>query len=738
MTSNLDKKITLKPRNDFLDTLEFLPEVYYEIDMNLRITYTNKAGIEKFGYTIEDINKGLYVSDVNLDDIEEIKDNIAKILKGERDEPAEYQFRKKDGSKFWGRIHSKPIYKNDKIIGLKGLIIDITEKKKIEEALRKSGEKYRNIFENMSSGIAVYEVIENGKDFIFKDYNKAGEKLTGYKKVDLIGKRITEKFPDVSRFGLLNVLKEVWKTGIPQHHPTTLYKDERLESWYENFVYKLSTGEIINVFDDISERKKAEAALVKSEKWYRLLLNSITDGLWVLNKDWQYQLVNEPGSNLVNLKVDQIIGNKITDLFPGIELTSFYAAYKRAMDNKTVENVIDDFIFPDGRKGHYEVRIYPIPEGILCIGRDISEKMKTERELQESEEKYSALVEQAQEGVIIIQYGVLKFANKAVCEISGYSKEDIMDKPFLKLSILENVYTINPDDEYHIKEDFYPIYESKLECKDGTIKDLEIIVNIIQYHGYPAIMAILRDITWRKRMERELAEKSRLATIGQLAAGIAHQLNTPLANISLTNEYILDLIGGKLKRKSREEISKLLRENIEQVSFCAQIVKELLQFSRRIQVKSQNIVLFDFVNEIINLPAISLKIKENKIKIEKKLNKKNKIKGDKVLLSQCLQNIINNSVDALNKQDNPKIKIISEKAKEKLKLRIIDNGKGISQEDLPRIFEPFYTTKGIGKGTGLGLAICRGIIEKHGGTIEIKSNIGEGTEVIITFPTRGL
>jgi len=123
----------------------------------------------------------------------------------------------------------------------------------------------------MSSGVAVYEAIRNGEDFIFKEFNIAGERIDNVKKEVLIGKSILEMFPGVKEFGLFDVFQRVWEIGKPEHHPIKLYKDERIGGWRDNYVYKLSSGEIVAVYDDITERMDALKKLRESEKNLRKL-----------------------------------------------------------------------------------------------------------------------------------------------------------------------------------------------------------------------------------------------------------------------------------------------------------------------------------------------------------------------------------------------------------------------------------------------------------------------------------
>jgi len=131
----------------------------------------------------------------------------------------------------------------------------------VNQQLTASEEKYKGLFEFMSSGVAVYEAVDDGKDFIFRDFNRAGEKIEKLKRDELIGKNLLEVFPGVKEFGLFEVIQRVWKTGKSEHYPVAIYQDERISGWRENDVYKLSSGEVVAVYDDITKRKKAEDEL---------------------------------------------------------------------------------------------------------------------------------------------------------------------------------------------------------------------------------------------------------------------------------------------------------------------------------------------------------------------------------------------------------------------------------------------------------------------------------------------
>ena len=138
------------------------------------------------------------------------------------------------------------------------------------------------LFDNVSSGIAIYEAVNDGEDFIFVDFNRAAEEIEKVEKEKIVGKKVTEVFPGVTDFGLLDVFRRVYKTGTPEHHPVSIYKDERIAGWRENYVYRLPSGHLIAIYDDITAAKRTEMVTKMTDQCFRAIADYTYDWeLWI-------------------------------------------------------------------------------------------------------------------------------------------------------------------------------------------------------------------------------------------------------------------------------------------------------------------------------------------------------------------------------------------------------------------------------------------------------------------------
>ncbi|MCK4811655.1 MAG: PAS domain S-box protein [Methanosarcinales archaeon] len=222
----------------------------------------NQAACKTLGYSKEELLK---LSNKEIDAGPAGYEAFLQVRNGPAKEAIfEVNQQRKDGTLLPVEITGKFFEIDGRRISL-AIARDITERKAAEDALRGSEERFRMMFENMGNAVAVYEAVDEGKDFIFKDFNRAAEKIEDMKREDLIDKSVLDVFPGVVDFGLFDVFQRVWQTGKPEHHPVSFYRDERIVGWRENYIYKLPSGEIVAIYEDITERKAAEEALHRIE-----------------------------------------------------------------------------------------------------------------------------------------------------------------------------------------------------------------------------------------------------------------------------------------------------------------------------------------------------------------------------------------------------------------------------------------------------------------------------------------
>ena len=186
--------------------------------------------------------------------------------------------RRKDGTSFPVEVNSLGAALNGGHV-LLSIVRDTTERLQAQDALQKSEVRYREMFENMSNAVAVYEVMDSGKNFIFKEFNRSAEKIEKISRENVLGKSPLEVFPNIKEFGLTNVFSRVWHTGVPESFPTSFYQDYRIMGWRNYYIYKLHCGEIVTIYEDVTAQKQAEESVWLEKERAQVTLHSIGDAV---------------------------------------------------------------------------------------------------------------------------------------------------------------------------------------------------------------------------------------------------------------------------------------------------------------------------------------------------------------------------------------------------------------------------------------------------------------------------
>lgn len=352
-----------------------------------------------------------------------------------------------------------------------------------------------------------------------------------------------------------------------------------------------------------------------------------------------------------------------------------------------------------------------------------NELTKTNQKLIESEEKYRRLVEESPEAIILTKQNHEKptFVNQtAVKLLKATSKDEVQNR-----SLFEYVH---PEDHGKVRKIFsenrggHNTYECRILCLNGEILHVEVKSIPFDYQGEPCLHILVRDITELKQSREYMHQTEKLTVVGELAAGIAHEIRNPLTSL----KGFTQLLGDKID--SNQGYMDIMITEIERINT---IVSELLLLAkpRKLDFKELNIGMV--LKKIITLMEAQANLYGVKIKCDQCDEVPSfLIHGEENKLKQVFINLLKNGIEAM--QEGGEIKISLQKREKDVEIKIIDSGNGISPELLSKIGQPFFTTKE--KGTGLGLMVCYSIIESHQGKMTIDSKSGQGTTVSITLP----
>jgi len=359
----------------------------------------------------------------------------------------------------------------------------------------------------------------------------------------------------------------------------------------------------------------------------------------------------------------------------------------------------------------------------------IRQKLLDAEYIKESEEKYRKLVEQSHNAIIFSDCeGRIFDFNKKTLDLLGYSGEalsqfkieHLLSGGFKKAGI-ERIH-------YCIENKEPVVFESELVRKDGKVLPVEVSMLVIELNNYNYVQHTIRDISERKLIQNKLVQTEKLASIGILVAGVAHELNNPLA-VVLGNAELL-LREKDLNKNFREKINRI-KSNTER---CAYIIDSLLGFSRKREPKKEAVSINDLIDQTLVLREYQFQV--NNIHIVRNYQKNiPDIIGDAGQLQQVFLNLINNAYESMyNAQKKGTLRINTYLEDNTIFIEVIDNGPGIDKTIKSRIFDPFFTTKEIGHGTGLGLSVCFGIIHAHGGEIFYDDSLKKGAKFVIKLP----
>jgi len=498
--------------------------------------------------------------------------------------------------------------------------------------------------------------------------------------------------------------------------------------------------------------------LSEERKEYQALLQSVTDYVIAVNRNYQVIMAND------------LFINKLGTRSEGF----CYKAWKNRdekCDDCLVEKSFRDgrvhqneeaIVLKDGRIAQMLIKSTPVKDDqgkivyVLEAATDITEKKRLQQELksvkgnlekivdtrlnhlQKSEEKYRTIFERSRDALILIDSnGKIMEINRAGVEILGYrNKEDLLD-----LTSVEELFKDS--------EEFYQFH--KQAFGEGVITEFEVCLVGGKSRSFNALITsnvildligriigyviIIRDITKLKEAQEQVIRTEKLASLGKLAATVAHEINNPLAAVLTYTRLMMKLMSrGRFTQERLEDIARYLTIMESETARCGEIVKNLLAFSRQPKITVEASSIEELIEKTLALISHDLEMKNIQLvkEIEPDLPK---IKCSSRHIQQALLNLLSNASEAM--QEGGTLTVTAKRSKSDgfVEAVISDTGCGISEEDLKNVFEPFFTTKEEGRGVGLGLSVVHGIITRHNGSIEIESKPDEGSTFKVRLPT---
>lgn len=507
----------------------------------------------------------------------------------------------------------------------------------------------------------------------------------------------------------------------------------------------------LNLLEDLNReneaRKKNEEALRKAEGQLENIFQSVNEGIIYTDMTGEVLANNSYLENMIGIPPGSLIGkNSVVlakELLSVKEIRKVLPVMRRVLGGKTISSFELDY---KDRSLEISVIIKKETRRITGVVRDITERKRAEEALIKSEQRFRSLVENAFDGIYLNNGKYFTFVNERFCEITGWTAEELTAYDFdlnITLSEMGKKFVAEQNRARRQGHHLAATYELQILSKTGDEKVVEVSTINLGHGNELNVLGIVRDITERKKMEAQALQSDRLSSLGEMSAGMAHEINQPLNTLSILLDNILleARINGSVDQAYLKNKSDKIFDNITRIR---KLIDHVRDFSR--SHEGYILSLFNINDSIHN--ALSMVSEQFRIKgIELELNLDENlplINGNIYKFEQVILNFISNARDAILEKKNKtgqsynrmSVSISTSHDRNNVYVLVKDNGIGISKENLKKVMQPFYTTKETGKGTGLGLSISYGIIKEMDGKIEIESEPMEGTTVNVTIPVK--
>jgi PAS domain S-box-containing protein len=649
-----------------------------------------------------------------------------------------------------------------------------------ESELYESEVIFNELIENISSGVAIYETSDKGKNFIIRQMNKAGLRICKGSHEEIVGKNLSDLFPNVEDFGFLSSLRRVWETGKSEHSLTAFYQDDRIDGWTELYVYKLSSGKVATIFDrktelieaqEIINRKKIEAELQKSEIEKSIILESLLEHIIYQTTDNTIIWANKAAADSVNTSPQDLIGRKCYQVWNELEDPCKDCPIIKSLKSKKPE--IKEMKTPDGRV--WRVAGYPVKDkddnivGVVESTLDITEKKRAESRVEERSKALAVLnkiitlgnestnlqefLEKAYDEVLdsvefdrggVYLYNYETYRNKLVLHknvhpdfISAVEDVDISEGVFSMVFDKNKPFYIKDFSEFMENSKDLGVFSAAiipLHSKDKYVGSLNVAspkYQVLSQNELELLMGIGKQMGIiiqkfeSEKLLKESEEKYRKAyNQANLYRDIfAHDINNMLQNIQSSAELSSLYLNNPEKLHTLKELSEIIIEQIERGKKLITNVRKITKIDET-EVQMEKIEVSQLLKNAFEYLRSSFQTRTIEVHIDPSNNKFFVMADD--LLLDVFENILINAVRHNNKSTikiNVDINKVHLKNVDYIKMEFKDNAIGISNYRKKIIFEKGKRKSHKGKGMGLGLSLVKKIVESYDGDIWVEDRI---------------
>ncbi len=775
--------------------LESTAQPFVAVDLDHRFVLVNPAFSAMVGYSADELRERR-IADITPECwIESGRRALEHLHATGQSVRYEKEYRRKDGS----IVPVEAVVDVDRdeagrVRGYFSFVTDASERKATERALRESEEQFRRLYDEAPFGYH-----ELGLDSRIVSINRTGCEMLGFDREEMIGRPVVDFVSEEQRELARSAVAEKLRGDRPlvPIERTFVARDGRLLAIAIQERYRLDDqGRILGIrstMQDVTARTQAEAALVASERRARALFEGIEDVVFVHDLEGRILDANPAACRRLGYNRREFLALRTSDVDDPDFAAGFADRLGRQREHRHVAF--------EGRHRTKDGSVIPVDistsmiqledqVAVLAVCRDITERKALEetrlrfaeaeadnahaieaknRDLSESEARYRRLTEGSHDAVVVADGEErITLFNPAAERTFGYPAGEVLGRP---LSDLIPKALRAPSGRPASRDAESRVVGHTVELtgrrKDGEEFPLELSLSTVESDGEIQYIGAIRDQTERQRMRAMLVQSEKLASIGLLSAGVAHEINNPLAYVGnnlavLERDFkgvlammdcyeashdrlaeadpdrlrqILELSDDLDWPYVRSNLERMLSRTREGVQRVANIVQSLRSLARTAPATMEPVLIPDLIAPALEM--VTGRVRRGGIEVVQSHESPCRVSCLPSQIGQVVLNLLVNAIQAIEstgRESGGRIEVATRPEGDYYAIEIADNGSGIDPESLPRLFDPFFTTKPVGEGTGLGLSISHGIVTGHGGKIEVDSGPGRGTRFRVLLP----